>query len=120
MDIENAVSVFSALSQQTRLEVLRLLLKAGHEGMGAGEIAEALGVRQNTMSTNLNILQRSNLIRSVRFGRSIRYYADMAGLRSLLSFLMEDCCGGERELCAPLLDVLVCDCLEKANDRSNL
>lgn len=100
---------FSALSQQTRLQVLRLLVKAGTEGMHAGDIADKLGVRQNTMSTNLNILLRAGLVRNEREGRSIRYFADFDGIRGLLSFMMEDCCGGEPELCAPLLDSIICD-----------
>lgn len=110
MDINSATFAFSALSQSTRVEVVRLLVKAGAEGMSAGEIGEKLGVRQNTMSANLTVLLRAGLVRNQREGRSIRYYADFSGLKGMLSFLLEDCCGGEPELCEPLLDSLVCDC----------
>mgnify|MGYP000162097412 CR=1 FL=1 len=110
MDITQSLFAFSALSQQTRVEVLRLLIRAGQTGMNAGEIGDVLGVRQNTMSTNLNILLRSGLVRNEREGRSIRYFADFDGIRGLLAFLMEDCCGGKPELCEPLLDAIVCDC----------
>ncbi|MCB1438822.1 MAG: helix-turn-helix transcriptional regulator [Nitratireductor sp.] len=110
MDMNQSLFAFSALSQQTRLEVLRLLIRAGGEGMLAGEIGDVLGVRQNTMSTNLNILLRAGLVRNEREGRAIRYFSDMDGLRGLLSFLMEDCCGGKPELCEPLLDAVVCNC----------
>ncbi|WP_417770487.1 ArsR/SmtB family transcription factor [Stappia sp.] len=110
MDKITALEAFAALSQETRLDVLRLLIRAGGEGMLAGDIAVALDVRQNTMSTNLAVLHRSGLVRNERQGRAVRYFADMAGLRSLLSFLMEDCCGGAPDLCRPVLDALVCDC----------
>lgn len=110
MDMTQSLFAFSALSQETRVEVLRLLIRAGLTGMNAGEIGDVLGVRQNTMSTNLNILLRSGLVRNEREGRSIRYFADFDGIRGLLAFLMEDCCGGKPELCEPVLDAIVCDC----------
>ncbi|MCV2894004.1 ArsR/SmtB family transcription factor [Lentibacter sp. XHP0401] len=108
MDKTHALAAFAALSQPTRLDVFRLLIKAGDEGMSAGDIGEALDVRQNTMSANLSILARADLIRSKREGRSIRYYADMDGMRGLLAFLMEDCCGGHPELCQPVISKLSC------------
>jgi ArsR family transcriptional regulator, arsenate/arsenite/antimonite-responsive transcriptional repressor len=110
MDKNNALTAFSALSQETRLDVFRLLVKAGETGMSAGDIGDTLGVRQNTMSANLAILARSGLIRSKREGRSIRYLADMDGMRGLLAFLMEDCCGGQPELCQPVINELACAC----------
>ena len=108
MDMTSALFAFSALSQQTRLEVFQLLVEAGPKGLAAGQIAERLGVRQNTMSTNLNILARAGLIRNERNGRSVVYFADFEGMRGLLSFLVKDCCGGEPELCEPLLNALTC------------
>ncbi|SOH94341.1 DNA-binding transcriptional regulator, ArsR family [Monaibacterium marinum] len=110
MDKQLALSAFAALSQSTRLDVVRLLIKAGSDGMFAGEIGEALDVRQNTMSANLSILTRAGLIRSERQGRAVRYFADMNGMRGLLGFLMEDCCGGRPELCQPLLNEISCPC----------
>ncbi len=110
MDKNDALDAFAALSQPTRLDVFRLLINAGDVGMSAGEISDTLGVRQNTMSANLAILARSGMIRNEREGRSIRYYADMDGLRGLLAFLMEDCCGGRPELCQPIIDQLACGC----------
>ena len=102
--------MFSALSQQTRLDVFRLLVKAGEEGMSAGDIGASLGVRQNTMSANLSILTQSGLIRNERQGRSIRYFLNMDGLRGLLAFLMKDCCGGSAEACQPIIDELSYAC----------
>ncbi|MGE0232259.1 MAG: ArsR/SmtB family transcription factor [Flavobacteriaceae bacterium] len=110
MDTSSALSAFNALAQPTRLDVFRLLVKAGGKGMLAGEIAGALGVRQNTMSSNLAVLLRGGLVRNDREGRAIRYYADMEGVRGLLGFLTEDCCGGRPELCQPLIDEIACAC----------
>ena len=105
-----AVEAFAALAHATRLEVFRLLVKAGPEGMAAGDIAGRLDVRQNTMSTHLAVLSRAGLIAAERDGRSIIYQADMDGMRALLAFLMEDCCGGRPELCQPVLDEIACNC----------
>jgi len=110
MDKLNALQAFAALSQSTRLDTFRLLIKAGEKGMSAGEIGNALGVRQNTMSANLAVLARSGLLRSEREGRNIRYFADISGMRGLLVFLMEDCCGGNPELCQPVINELACAC----------
>lgn len=110
MDKNDALDAFAALSQTTRLDVFRLLIKAGETGMSAGEISDTLDVRQNTMSANLSILSRAGLIRSEREGRSIRYFADMEGMRGLLAFLMEDCCGGRPDVCQPVINQLACAC----------
>ena len=72
------------------------------------EIAEALDVRQNTMSANLSVLHQAGLVRNERQGRSIRYFADLDGTSALLSFLIEDCCGGRPEDCQPLIARLAC------------
>ncbi len=108
MDKSDCLKVFSALSQATRLDVFRLLIKAGADGLPAGEINERLGVRQNTMSTNLSILLQAGLVKNRREGRSVRYVADMSAVRGLLAFLMEDCCGGHPELCQPLIEQIAC------------
>ncbi|MGQ7846447.1 ArsR/SmtB family transcription factor [Granulosicoccus sp. 3-233] len=110
MDKKETLEALAALGQETRLDVFRLLVKAGEEGMLAGEIAQTLDVRQNTMSANLSILLQAGLIRKQREGRTIRYLADMEGLRGFLAFLMEDCCGGRPELCQPVIDDIACLC----------
>ncbi len=110
MDNKDALIAFAALSQGTRLAALRLLIQAGPEGLAAGGIGERLDVRQNTMSANLSVLHQAGLIRNVREGRSIRYFADMDGIKRLLSFLLEDCCGGRTELCQPVIDKIACGC----------
>lgn len=104
MDSTQALDAFSALSQQTRLDVFRLLVKSGTNGLLSGEIGERLEVRQNTMSANLAVLLRAGLIRNERQGRTIRYYANFETMNGLLAFLMEDCCGGRPDLCQPVID----------------
>jgi len=83
-------------------------VRAGADGMLSGEIGEQLGVRQNTMSANLAILLISGLVRNERQGRQIRYSVDFEKMRGLLAYLMEDCCGGEPEICQPVLDEIAC------------
>lgn len=102
------IEALSALAQETRLDVFRLLVSTGPPGLCAGEIAVRLDVRQNTLSTHLALLARAGLVRGVREGRSIRYIANFEGMRRLLGFLMEDCCGGRPETCRPLLEELTC------------
>lgn len=110
MDKITALNALTALSQETRLDVFRLLVRAGPAGLAAGEIASSLEVRQNTMSSHLGILLRGGLINKHRDGRVVRYRADYDGMRSLLMFLMEDCCQGDATICAPLLEAISCAC----------
>ena len=100
-----AVGALSALAHSGRLDVFRLLVKAGPDGLSAGDIARATGSLANTLSTNLGILAAAGLVASKRDGRSIIYTAGYDQMRELLSFLMEDCCGGNPEICAPLAEV---------------
>lgn len=108
MEKTQAIAALAALSQSTRLDVFRLLVKAGDTGMLSGEIGTALDVRPNTMSANLSVLLAAGLVRNTRQGRAIRYHADMDGMRQLLAFLMEDCCGGRPELCQNVISEIAC------------
>ncbi|WP_111431252.1 metalloregulator ArsR/SmtB family transcription factor [Rhodobacteraceae bacterium DSL-40] len=110
METTDAIAAFSALAQDTRLAVFRLLVQAGPDGMLAGEISAALDVRPNTLSANLAILLNAGLVQNTREGRMVRYIADLEGLRGLLRFIMQDCCGGRPELCQPVIDAVACDC----------
>lgn len=101
MDEPQALLAFSALSQPTRLAVFRLLTAHEPQGLPAGEVARRLDVPQNTMSTHLAILQRAELVVSERQSRSIIYRARTDGVAELADFLMRDCCGGDRDACAP-------------------
>lgn len=106
MSNDDAIGAFSALAQSTRLAVFRLLMKAGPGGVAAGTIAEGLGVPSTTLSTHLGILSRAGLIRARRESRSIIYAVDLEGVRSLLAFLVQDCCNGHPEVCAPLVEII--------------
>lgn len=110
MDKNTALLALAALGQDTRLEVFRLLVRAGADGVPAGEIASRLGTVQNTMSAHLKVLDHASLVRAERDGRTIRYVADMTGFRDLLAYLMEDCCNGAPELCQPVIQAVTCNC----------
>ncbi len=110
-DSNQALLAFAALSQPIRLDVFRLLISAGADGMAAGEISEQLAVRQNTLSTNLNIMVNASLVSRIRQGRSIRYFVNFESLRGLLRFLMQDCCGGRPAQCESIIAEIACaDC----------
>lgn len=98
--------MLGALAQETRLDLLRLLLGHGASGMPAGDVARALGVPASTMSFHLAALERAGLTRSTRQGRQIIHAARIAGLRDLLAFLTETCCAGRPELCGDLARLL--------------
>jgi ArsR family transcriptional regulator, arsenate/arsenite/antimonite-responsive transcriptional repressor len=102
MEIEQSIVAFAALAQSTRLDVFRLLVKHEPDGLAAGDIARELAVPQNTMSAHLAILARAGLVMSERKSRSIIYRANLVTVQDLTSFMVEDCCGGRAELCAPV------------------
>lgn len=111
MDEEHALAAFAALSQETRLRILRLLVEAGPEGMAAGAIGAALGdASSSRLSFHLAHLEQAGLARSRREGRSVIYGAVFANLAALIRFLMRDCCQGHPEICAPALADLACSC----------
>ncbi len=102
METAIAVTRLSSLAHPTRLDIFRLLVKAGPQGMAAGEIAHQTRSLANTLSNNLTILTTAGLIASRREGRSIIYAARYESMSELLNFLMEDCCGGDPDICAPV------------------
>lgn len=105
METKSAVASLAALAHEGRLAAFRLLVHAGSDGLAAGELARRLDMLPNTLSANLNILSHAGLITSQRDGRSIVYRAQYDAMRDLLGFLVEDCCGGSPEICAPLMKV---------------
>jgi len=107
MKIDKAVSAFGALSQKTRLRTLRFLIRKAPNPIPAGEIALAMKVPQNTMSTHLAILVSAGLLVSTRSGRSILYSVDIEGLGRLITFLVTDCCQGQPEDCSLILGSIV-------------
>ena len=98
MDKQQALDALSALSQQTRLDVFQLLIRYEPEGLAAGDIADKLGVQQNTLSTHLAILVRAGLATSERHSRQIIYRAVVPTVRGLVRYLADDCCAGHPEL----------------------
>jgi len=94
-----ATRALSALGHERRLSIFRFLVQAGPEGVSAGEIARRLGIIQNTLSSSLAVLSNAGLVTSRRDGRSIIYSAAFGQLGALLDFLVEDCCGGDADLC---------------------
>lgn len=106
MDVEQASEALAALAQPTRLTLIRRLMARGASGMPAGEIAQALAVPPSTLSFHLAALERAGLVRATRHGRQIVYAVRFAGMRALLAFLTETCCGGRPELCGDLARLL--------------
>ena len=110
MDSIVAIGALAALAQSTRLEAFRLLVSREPDGVAAGELARLLAIPLNTMSSHLAVLARAGLVQGERRSRSIIYRADLERFRSVALFLLEDCCGGRLELCAPLISDLSACC----------
>jgi len=106
MDNSAAVARLAALSQRTRLDIFRLLVRAGPDGRAAGEIADALQARQNTVSSHLKQLTIAGLVHRERVGRRVVYRADFDTMRELVLFLIEDCCAGDANVCEPVAATL--------------
>ncbi len=96
-----AVLALSALAQETRLAIFRLLVQAGQAGLVAGQIAEALAVPAATLSFHLKTLAHGGLVHGRQQGRFVRYVADFDVMHGLINYLSENCCGGDAALCAP-------------------
>jgi ArsR family transcriptional regulator len=100
MKSKQAIEALSALAQETRLGIFRLLVRQGPEGLPAGAISERLNIPAPTMSFHLAQLNRAGLVTSRREGRLIHYAADYDGMNGLLTYLTEDCCQGRPEICS--------------------
>jgi ArsR family transcriptional regulator, arsenate/arsenite/antimonite-responsive transcriptional repressor len=105
MEESQAVGTLSALAHPTRLAVFRFLLRVAPEGRAAGVVSKALRMAPATLSFHLAELRRAGLIVARRESRSIIYAASDATMRDLLGYLMDDCCQGRPEICAPFLAV---------------
>ena len=101
MDETQALDALGALSQETRLRIVRLLVTAGPDGMAAGAIGETLSATSSRLSFHLAHLEAAGLVQSRRDGRSIRYSAVYDALSGLIAFLMRDCCQGHPAVCTP-------------------
>ena len=103
MDTSSAISSLSALAQETRLAIFRLLVEAGTQGLAAGAIAERLGIPPSSLSFHLAELTGAGLIAQRRESRSLIYTADFRAMNALVGYLTENCCGGNPAACAPLI-----------------
>lgn len=118
MESSAAIDRLSALAQPGRLDVFRLLVRAGPAGIPAGEIAATLGLAPNTLSAQLTILVHAGLLTSAREGRVIRYAARPESLSELIVYLMEDCCGGRPEICRPVEEAARAACCPPTKAKS--
>src|SRR5690606_30196084 len=111
MHEKQALNAFTALSQETRLRIVRLLVTAGPEGMSAGAIGKAIdSAASSRMSFHLSHLEQAGLVESRREGRSIIYSVILTTLSGLIEFLMRDCCRGHPEVCNPAMAALSSCC----------
>jgi ArsR family transcriptional regulator len=102
METSDAVIALAALAQDNRLEVFRLLVRAGPKGMPAGQVAETLGLAPNTLTFHFDRLRVAGLVTVRREGRSMIYAARFDIMNGLLDFLTENCCQGAPASCAPV------------------
>src|SRR5690349_1818442 len=101
MEKSIAVAALAALAQENRLDVFRLLVEAGRDGMPAGEVASALKIAPNTLTFHFDRLRMAGLVTVRRDGRSMIYAAQFQTMNALLGYLTENCCQGAPETCAP-------------------
>src|SRR5258707_1570552 len=101
MEKSNAVAALAALTQDNRLDVFRLLVQAGPDGMAAGQVAQALDLAPNTLTFHFDRLRSAGLVTVRRDGRSMIYAARFEMMNTLLGYLTENCCRGAPEACAP-------------------
>lgn len=102
MEELQAIRALAALAHESRLRIFRLLTRHGTAGLAAGRIAEQLGLPAATLSFHIKELSNAGLVLDRRDGRSVIYSLNAAGMQTFLSFLLDDCCGGQPELCGPL------------------
>lgn len=103
---EQAIGAFAALAHENRLTIFRVLMRAGPSGMPAGEIATRVGLAPSNVSFHVSQMERAGLLRSWRLRRNIFYAVEIGGVRQLLTFLTDECCGGHPELCDMVADSL--------------
>ena len=108
MDKSSATKVFESLSSGVRLDIYRLLVKTGPQGMVAGEIGSTLDVPPTNLSFHLKALTHAQLLSVVQEGRFQRYRANLALMHDLIAYLTEECCLGHPELCAEIYQSSVC------------
>ena len=101
MEKTAVLAALAALAQETRLDIYRLLVQAGPDGMPAGHIGEQLGLPSATLAFHLKELKHAGLVTFARNGRSLIYAAEYPAMTALLSYLTENCCGRSANQCLP-------------------
>jgi len=102
MDQKRAIAALGALAQETRIELFRLLVARGPEGLPAGVIAEKLGVMPSSLSFHLQQLVHAGLITQRRLSRQLIYSAEYGAMNELMAYLTENCCGRGTAICPPV------------------
>ena len=100
----DAIDAFKSLAHESRLRILRLLSKQGDVGLTAGKIARKLGLPDATLSYHVNELLKAGLLRDFHKGASIIFSLNVEGIKGLLGFVLNDCCGPQAELCRPKIN----------------
>jgi ArsR family transcriptional regulator len=106
MDQTKAIDAFSALAQETRMAIYRMLVQKMPNGLRVGEISQRLDIVPSTLSGHLAVLKRAGLLKSTRHQREIHYSADLGTMNKLVSFMLQDCCNGQVENCGEILMLL--------------
>lgn len=117
MKDQTAVEMLGALAQEHRLRIFRRLVKVGPSGMASSDIADAVGISPTGASFHLKELERAGLLEATRQGRFIRYAVHVDAMRRLLTYLTEDCCQGQPELCGTALRSTRALCTSKGGSR---
>ena len=98
MERSKALNALAALAQETRLDLIRLLVAAGQDGLAAGQIASTLGLAAPRLSFHLSVLEEAGLIRSRRVARNVIYSIDAGGIGQTIGYVLNDCCCGHPEI----------------------
>jgi ArsR family transcriptional regulator, arsenate/arsenite/antimonite-responsive transcriptional repressor len=115
MNKKSAITIFESLSSTVRLDVYRLLIKKGTDGMVAGEIASTLDVPSTNLSFHLKALTHAGLVNVEQEGRFQRYRADLPLMLELIAYLTDECCGGKPEICGEFSSMAICpECSESS------
>ncbi len=103
MEINDFSTMLASLGQETRLEIFRTLIRAGSNGLSAGELSSALNIAPPTQSFHLKAMVHAGLIAQRREGRQLLYAPDYGATRQMIDFLLTDCCDGDKRLCGPYI-----------------
>ena len=106
MNPQRAIESFTALAQESRLAVFRLLVREQPNGLPVGEISRRLSIVPSTLSGHLGVLRRVGLLRSTRHQREIHYAANLEAMGDLIRFMLEDCCEGQVSNCEEILSLV--------------